>query len=836
MSSALPMWAQHSLRLFRHELRRGELTIICFAIILAVASVFSLAGFSEQIRSALISKSNSFIASDRVLQSSRPVSDDFLATAQQMQLNSAKMLLFSSMVFAGDEMVLGSVKAVSEGYPLRGELLIDKGQGAQALSAPDVGTVWVGTSLLEKLSLQVGQSLEIGVATFTVAGVIEQEPDTSFSVFTQGPRVMMNWNDVAKTDIVQPGSRLTYRYLFAGNKDDIDQFSDWLKPQVLETQRWYDITSQQSPLAQALNRAEKYLSLGSMLGIVLASVAVSVASRRYGQRHQPMVAVFKAMGASLPHIRRLYLLHWSALCAFSIVCGLLLGAGLLTLGLYFIEPYLPAPVTSLGSYPFFVAIFTGVLCAFAFAITPMQSLIATPVLSVIRGFTSFDKDRGILGNVPPVLAVFILLWLFSRDVVLTLALMIGGALAMLVLVFLGRLLVNAGRQVGSHAGQGLHLAMANLKRRGKQNNVQLISFTVAIKLLLLMLVVRNDLLDEWQGQLPENTPNQFLVNVTGPQVDAVEQFLEQNQMVASDLYPIVRGRLAAINDETVTRRTSKEDENRSDRGRQGIGRELNLTWHDQLPKENRVVAGRWFDPSAPQSEVSIEQRLADRLGVSIGDKLTFQIGAQEVTVPITSVREVNWQSMQPNFFMIFSTSVLQNFPATYIASIHVPEDKKRDMRQFLSQYPTISVVDVEALILQLRDVIDQVSIAVELILMLVLIAGSLVLIAQVQASMEERERELAILRTLGARGSLLKSATLLEFVVLGAIAGLLASVAMEVAVYVVQTRVFDMQATWHLSYWLLGIVAGGIFVGLMGLFSCYRLLNLTSVTLIRRTL
>ncbi|KGK00126.1 ABC transporter permease [Thalassotalea sp. ND16A] len=834
----MPIWIKQSLRLFRHELKRGELTIICFAIILAVASVFSLSGFSAQIKSALINESSSFIASDRVLQSSRPINAEFLDKATQLHLDSARVMLFSSMVFAGDEMQLTSVKAISDSYPLRGELLInDRNSTAiNAMHAPPVGSVWVQASLLDKLAIKVGDSIELGAATFTVAATINKEPDASFSVFTQGPRVFVNLSDVEKTQIVQPGSRLTYRYLFAGSAQEIAEYEQWVKPQVQETQRWYDIKSQQTPLANALNRAEKYLSLASMLGIILAAVAVSVASRRYGQRHQPMVAVFKAMGANKSHIRKLYLLHWSSLSLFSIVVGLGLGFVLQSIGLSLMAAYLPQTSSASSLYPLMVAVITGAICAFAFAIAPMKSLIATPVLTVIHGFTDVDTKKGIIANIPPFMAVFALLLIFSRDWMLSLALMAGGGVIIGILLLFGRLLVNAGRSVGSQAGQGFHLALANLKRRGKQNNVQLVSFTIAIKLLLLMLVVRNDLIDEWQAQLPENTPNQFLVNVNKSQVSEVEQFLSNNQMQASDLYPIVRGRLTAINDEKLAKQASKEETDNSDQGRQGIGRELNMTWHSQLPKGNVVVSGDWFRPEDELAQVSIESQVAERLDVKVGDELSFQIGSELIQLPVTSIREVDWQSMQPNFYMIFSDKVLADFPATYITSIHVPTDKKRAMQQFLAQYPTISVIDVEAMISQLRSVIGQVSIAIEFILVLVVIAGSLVLVAQVQASMEERERELAILRTLGARGRLLKSATVLEFVILGAIAGFLASVAMEIAVYVLQSNVFEMDPSWHLNYWLLGLVLGGAFVGGVGLLACWRLLNLSSLTLIRRTL
>ncbi|WP_371378860.1 ABC transporter permease [Thalassotalea aquiviva] len=832
------MWIKQSIRLFKHELKRGELTIICFAIMLAVATVFSLSGFSDKIQSALISESNSFIAADRVLQSSRPIDSKIIEKAEESNVQHAQQLLFSSMVFAGDNMLLSSVKAVSDAYPLRGELLVRTALTSDYANAnaPKLGTVWVGQSLLNKLAVTIGDSIELGVAKFVIDGVIHQEPDASFSVFTQGPRVILNIADVAKTEVVQPGSRLTYKYLFAGELDNISQFEKWVKPQVQEYQRWRDIKGQQSPLANALTRAEKFLSLASMLGIILAAVAVSVASRRYAQRHQPMVAVFKAMGAGLSYIRNLYLLHWASLALFSIVVGMLIGYGLQQIALSYMAEYLPESANTQSMYPFVVAIFTGLICASAFAIAPMKELISTPALSVIRGFNGFSSGQTWLRYIPAFLAVFALLVLFSKDIFLSLVLMLCAGIAIVVLALFGHLLVNAGRKIGSGAGQSLLLAMANLKRRAKHNNVQLVSFTIAIMLLLMMLVVRNDLINDWQAQLPETAPNQFLVNINKQQVPQVESFLAENNMAASGLYPIVRGRLTAINEDVLTKSASKEEDDASEQGRRGIGRELNMTWRNELPNENKVVAGRWFEPNSTVAEVSIEQRLAERLDVRLGDNLTFQIGTEAVQLPVTSIREVNWQSMQPNFYMIFSQGVLSDFPATYIASVHVPQTLRDDMQQFLSQFPTISVIDVDALINQLRTVIGQVSLAIEFILALVLIAGSLVLVAQVQASMEERERELAILRTLGAKGSLLRNSTLLEFVVLGAISGFLASVVMEIAVYFVQTELFKIEPSWHFAYWALGIVSGALFVGILGLASCWRLLNLSSLTLIRRTL
>jgi len=833
--SRLNSWTTQSLRLLKHELRRGELTIICLAIVLAVATVFSLAGFSNQIEAALLNKSTSFIASDRVLSSPRAIDSAITAKADTLNIDYAPQIEMTSMVFANNKMQLTEIKAVGDLYPLRGDLLVkQQSNAAQSVKAPKQGSVWVEQKLLSVLSINLGDAIEIGIESFNVAGIVTQIPDASFSVFTNGPAVIMNEADVNSTELIQPGSRVGYRILFAGELDDIEAFEEWVKPQINETQRWYDVKSRQSALSNALNRAEKYLSLASMLGIVLAAVAVAVASRRYGHRHQPMVAVFKAMGASQSHITKLYCLHWGLLSTLGISLGLIIGYFLQQIGLYAMADYLSVDNAASNIAPLLMAVATGFICSVAFAIAPLSQLVATKPLAVIRGF-NVEKMRWI-HLIPAVFALFLLLYLFSRDLVLSVALLAGGAIVSVILLLLGRLLVSAGRNIGSHSGKALHLAFANLKRRAKENSVQLVSFTIAIKLLLLILVIRSALISEWQAQLPDNTANRFLVNISAEQVEKVNLFTQQLNIPNSGLYPVVRGRLIAINEDDVTQDVSKEEDKEAETQRRGVGRELNLTWRNELPYKNELIDGQWFNENDLGPQVSIEEGVAERLDVKVGDTLTFQLGSETFTTPVTSIRKVDWQSLQPNFFMIFNEQVLSDFPSTYIASLYVEEDKISAFNRFMADYPTISMIDVDALIYQLRSVIDQVSVAVEFILILVVIAGSLVLLAQVQASMEEREREIAILRTLGAKGSLLRNSVLLEFVCLGIVSGFMASVAMEIAVYFIQSRVFSMSPSFHFEYWGLGIVAGGSFVGIVGMLSCWRLLAMSSVTLIRRTM
>ena len=855
-STASTMWFSQSLRLLHHELRRGELTIIFLAIVLAVATVFSLTGFSGQIKHAIVSNSTNTIGADRVLRMSSEVDLSIIEKSQSLALKSARKIETESMAFAGDNMLLSELDAVSDSYPLRGELRIKTSLTqveSKIVNAPEPGSVWVEPSVLSRLDVNIGDVIEIGVAPLIIAGIVTDIPDRSYRAFIAGPTVILNIADMPKTELIQPGSRITYKYLFAGETDAIETFEAWIKPQINESQRWYDAKAAQNRLSRILDTAEKFLSLASMLGIVLAAVAVAVASRRYGQRHQSTVSIFKALGASISHVRKLYCLHWTLLSCLSIATGLLVGYGLMLLGVNAIASYLSLADSPVTFEPFLTAIFTGLLCAIAFAIHPIMSLVKSSPLNVIRGFSQDKVARFGWHQLPPLLALFILLFIFSQDIVMSAALLLGGVVVSFILLLFGRGLMSAGRSVGTKAGKSWHLALANLKRRASENSVQLVSFTIAIKLLLLITVMKSSILSEWEQQFPEDTPNHYLINIMQNQIDPLKAFVKDNNIANQGFYHVYRGRLSAINgiktvdedkeerqalnnEKAVSDKKQKSDKSKQQESRQGMGRELGLTWRDEIPEENDIISGQWWQVGDEKPQVSVESNIAERLEINLGDELTFTLGSDEFTVPVTSIRKVNWQSRQLNFIMVFNESVLENFPTTSISAWSIL-DKDRDLvYRFLANFPTITVMDFAAIMAQLNSIIEQVTVAIQLILILVVLAGSLVLIAQVQASMEERERELAILRTLGAKGSLLRNSVLYEFVALGAIAGLMASIGMEIAVYILQSQVFNMTGSFHFQYWLVGIGAGAFFVGTIGMLSCWRLLKLSSVTLIRRTM
>ncbi|MCL5051444.1 MAG: ABC transporter permease [Firmicutes bacterium] len=832
------MWHKISWRLLRHELRRGELTIMAAAVALSVCAVLSLSLFSERLQAGLLERSAEFLAADRVLRSRDEIDTQWLERAQDEGLQWARRTTFNSMAFAAEQLALVDIKAVSPGYPLRGQLEVAQtpfvdGEPTDAL--PQSGEAWVASQLFQRLELNIGDSLEIGNSEFVVTQVLTHEPDSGLNVFTDSPNVLIAYADLEGTGLIQPGSRVNFNYLFAGSPADIARYEAWLLPQLDDvTQRWRGITDDETPLASSLRRAEQFMLLASLLGVVLAATAVAVAAQRYCQRNYDAVAIMKTLGGARGQIQRIFTLHLLLLTAFSIAIGVLLGYSLQAAVIFYVQTQLGQSLPSAGAGPYALAIGTGLLCALMFSLYPLLRLIKVPPLRVLQRDLGDSAVRVWLQWLIGGGTIYALMVLYSSSWILSLALFVGGSVAVLILLGISRLFIRASRQAGMQAGSSWRLAMAGMQRRAKQNSVQMISFATALMLLLLVLALRNELLADWQSQLPDDAPNYFVVNVAQDQVQPLEQMFERENLVATDLYPIVPGRLMAINDELVRDAVTKEERDES-QFREGFGRELQLTWRDSLPPNNILRRGQWFDSAQhPNGEVSVESQVAERLGLSLGDELRFLVGGNEFTVPITSIRDVDWNTMQPNFFMIFDPASLQTSGATYIASFYLPTERKNELYSLFRDFPQASLVDVDTIIAQLREVIGQVSLAITFVLVLVVLAGGLVLVAQVQATMEEREKELVILRTLGAKGSLLSRAVSYEFIILGALAGLIAAIAMELSVYLLQTQVFSMQPSIHWRFWLLGPGLGALVVGSLGRLTCARMLKQNTSQLIRQ--
>ncbi|TMO20806.1 FtsX-like permease family protein [Pseudoalteromonas sp. S4741] len=830
------MWAKLALKLFSREFRRGELTVISAAIALAVLTVLTLSMVTERIAQSIAQKSSAFIAADRVLASNHAIDTAFITKAEQQNLQTAQMVYFDTMLFANDEMQFSSVKAASNSYPLKGQLKVKSGLNAQtevAPGAPSPGNVWLSESVFYSLNINVGDQVELGAALFNVEKVIVEEPDAPFNVFSSSRRVLINIDDVPKTEVIQPGSRVFYRQLYAGDESDINSFYDWLKPQLKENQNWYGVKDRQSPISNSLNRAESFLLLAGLLGIILAAVAIAVSAKRYCERQYDPVAMMKTLGGSRDMIRKIYLMHLLMVCTMAVVVGLAIGYGLQEVATGYLAKSMGTELPMAGFKPWLVAISTGVICAVMFSIKPLLDLFDIPPLRVLRRNLG---DRLAVSKIHlglSALTVFLLMWLFSNNIKITLILFASTLALILVLFLISKLIFGGGRKLGLKPGNSWSLAIASIQKRANVNAVQLISFSLAIKLLLFLIVLKNDIISDWQSQLPSDAPNAFLVNITQNELDPVNEYLAQKGIQVSEFYPTIRGRVNAVNGEAVAREVSLQDnEKKDEEARSGIGRELNLTWLNEVPSQNDIIDGQWFGDDAV-AEASLEESMMKRLDVKMGDTLTFLIGAQSFDAKITSVRKVNWATLKPNFFIILSPDVLKDFPATYISSVRIEPEQKRDFSQLLRTYPTITAIDVDNFVKQIQSTIEQVSLAIGFVLAIVVLCGALVLISQVQASLGERMQEIVILRTLGAKSRLIKNATLYEFLLLGGLAGLVAAFFSDIALLIVQQQMFDLAGKLHPNIWIIGPVAGGVFVAGLGYFMIARTLKQNTQGLVR---
>ena len=843
------MVANLAWRLFKHEARRGELTIILFAIILSVAAVLSLSLFSERLQGALVERSSQFIAADSQLRSRKPISDEWMRHAEEEGLATAEQVSTRSMAFGEQKMSLVDLRAVSPQYPLKGEIqLADKPFGTTTATdkLPASGEIWIDSRLFQLLDVEIGETVYIGDGEFTVGQVLSEIPDQGFSVFNTDPMVLIALEDLARTNITGPGSRVTYKVYFTGEDSLIEAYYDWLRPNLDdELHRWQRVGDDESAIGRSIARAERYFLLASLLAIVLAAVAIAVAAQRYSQRHFDPVAIFKTLGATKQMIRRVYVLQILFITVLGIIIGIIAGVIIQQLVVTALAGQVDVSLDVWHWRPLFIAVLTGSICAILFSLYPLLRLFSVPPLRVLRrdmdaGLSSRGLQFGASGG-----AIFLLMWVYSRDLEISAILFGSGVLLVVALLGVTFGLIAIGRRLGQGAMGAWQLAWARIRRRAMDNSVQLISFSVTIMLLLVVLVMRNDMIAQWRAQLPVDTPNYFMANITEAQKTPLENHFAENQVSVDEFYPVVRGRFVAVNEERVNTEVTKEEDPEQSEGRRGLGREANLSWSDKLQRENTVVQGQWHENWEPAGNdltaegqqvypVSVEEGVAQRLKITLDDLLTFNVGSEIVVTRVTSIREVNWQTMQPNFFFVLHPAAMQEFSATYITSFHLDGARKADITALMQPFSSVTLFDVDARINQVREIIDQVSLAVEFILVLVLIAGSLVLFAQVQASMDERQQELAILRTLGARGSLIRFSVINEFLIIGTVAGLMAAMANEVSLYLLQSRIFDMQGSMHFEYWIIAPLVGALVVGVLGGIGCYRLLRLNTGQLLRK--
>lgn len=816
-------------KMLLRDWRGGELGVLVMALVLAVGVVSGISAFTSRLQSALEQESHRFLAADLVLRSGAALPEQWLDEAQELGLQQARTLLFPSMVYAGeDSMYLASIKAVSAAYPLRGELTYSAepfGDAVPAPGGPAPGKVWLDSRLFALLQVDVGDSITIGEADFLVSAAARTEPDQGASFYGFGPRVLMHYDDIPATGVVQPGSRVEYRQLYAGQAAPLTVFSQRLEPRLQEGQTLVDVDEGQPGISSALERAESFLLLAGSLAVVLAGVAVALAARRFSERHHDYVAIMKSLGATSATVNRLYASSLLLLGGAATALGCLLGWAIQALFFQLFAEQLPVQPGPSGPRPYFIGAVTSLTCLLCFAWPPLRRLALASPLRVLRRDLPLESRRTVTDYLLGLVAVTLLMWWYSEDWQLTLAVLSGLTVTVGLGLLLALTLLKGGRLVGMSAGSIWRLALAGLQRRGTTNALQVVIFAMAIMMLLVLLLVRTSLIDEWQTQLPEDAPNHFMVNIGPEDVQAIEQMLREENVSSEAFYPMIRGRIMSVDEDELPRTEDTQEERRQ--------RESNFTWSDQLPADNRLVSGSWWEAGTTSSVVSVEQGFAERLGIEVGDKLGFLVGSEPLVAEVTSIRQLEWQSMRPNFFLIFPPRLLAPYPATFMTAFHLDSSDKTFLNRFIRTFPTVTVIEMDIVIKQIRSIVSQVSAAIELVLVIILAAGGLVLVAGVQASVDTRMHESAILRALGARRGLILGGLLIEFATLGMFAGFLATVAAELSVYFLQTMAMDMTYAPSPWIWPIGVLSGTLIIGGLGVFSCRKVVSTPPVTVLR---
>jgi putative ABC transport system permease protein len=810
--------------------RGGELGVLVAALVLAVAVVSGISAFTTRLQSALERESHRFLAADRVVRSSRDMPAQWLQQGLSEGLLTATTLTFPSMVYAGDDrMYLASVKAVSDDYPLRGELQFSRAPFGEVMSGtvgPARGEVWLDSRLFPLLDVQVGDAVSIGDAEFRVAAAARAEPDQGAGFYGYGPRALMHYDDIPSTGIVQPGSRVQYRQLYAGDEAALAAFTDWLEPRLEDGQRLLDVNQGQPGIGSALGRAESFLLLAGSLGVVLAGVAIALAARRFSERHTDYVAIMKSLGATSSTVNRLYGSSLVLLGGVSTVLGCAAGWGMQAAAFALFGEQLPVEPGSAGIRPYAIGTATALTCLLCFAWPPLRRLGQTSPLRVLRRDMPEENRRSLQDYAIGLGAVAVLMFWYSGDPALTAAILAGLALTVVLGVGLALILLRGGRMVGMSAGSIWRLALAGLQRRGAANALQVVIFGMAIMLLLNLVLVRTSLIDEWQTQLPADAPNHFVLNIGPEELQPVEQMLRGGHIASEALYPMIRGRIMSV----AGRELPTGEEETQDGPRQ---RETNFTWSAQVPPGNTLVGGEWWQPDTDAALVSVEREFAERMGMQLGDELGLLVGARPLTATVASIRDLDWQSMRPNFFLIFPPRLLADYPATFMTSFHLGQEDKVFLNRFIRSFPTITVIEMDVVVEQIRAIVTQVSAAVELVLVVILAAGALVLVAGVQASVDARMQESAILRALGASRRLILGGLLIEFATLGLFAGLLATLSAELSVYILQEWALDMSYSPSPWVWPLGLAVGTVLIGVLGVFSCRRVVSSPPVSVLR---
>ena len=797
-----------SFKLLWRELKSGQLTVMFAAIVLSVTSVSCISIFSDRLQQALFLETREFLGGDLKYDSNEELNEKELEGINNNEINSTLITSFASMLSSKNRMQLSSIKAVDNSYPLLGQLTLEEAtiKNDQINLNPKKGFVFIDKRLQQLLEIEIGDTVEIGNTELTVSNILLAEPDRASSSFAFAPKAIMNVADLPATNIIQPGSRVRYEYLFVGEKEEILPLKNKLEEIKKAGDRVTEVGSEEASVGSASKRSNNFFLLGGVLAVLMAAFTIALSAQRFVRRHSKYVAILRSLGSSSFEIKSLYVLIFFELAMISIAIGIGIGWFIQEFFVTLLKDYFPTNLPKAGINPLIISALTVIICLTGFCLPYLVKLVNISPLAILRKEKSDFSFNSIFFTLVPLAAMFFLLLLYTKDLLLSSIMffvIIGACLIGISIVFI---LFRKNNLIGLGAESFLKLAWQELHRRKYQNALQIIAFTIAIGLSLIAFSIKSDLILSWEESLPDDSPNNFAINITELELEPIASFLKNNGIKINPFYPIASARLI------------------KDKNKEGleshsvpIDRTFNITWTTILPDTNEIVEGVWFDDTKTTG-LSVSEEIAQRYSLKVGDIIHLKTAGKVKRTFIQNVRKVNWESFTPNFFLIGHPSLLANTPSTYITAFYVPKSKESIVSNFMLEFRTVSLLSIDALLKQVSDIIEQVSKALQVILALTVIAACLLTIATIQDSFKMRLHQSGILRTLGAETSLLQKSTIIEFACIGTISGILASSLAQACLYFLESRIFEVSPAFHYSIWLLGPASGLIIITLLSFF------------------
>lgn len=815
-------------RQLRRDLAAGDIRILVAALVLAVVAVSAVGFVTDRADRMLAAEANRLLGGDAVVRGDAPIAGRIREAANLGGLKRTETVEMPTMVRVGAgeaaRLKLGELRALGEGFPLRGGFRIRDARGERdVVGGPAAGTLWLSRAGADQLDAKPGDRIGIGEREFTLAAVVLQEPDGAIDYFNVAPKVFLPLADLPSTGLIQPGSRAGYKLVIAGEAAVVESFVKTAKAALGRGQRLETIADARPEIRSALDRASRFLGLAALVSVVLAAVAVAMAARRHSERHLSGAAVMRCLGASQRTLAAIHIGELLILGVIASAIGVAIAYALQWgIGLWLAD-LLKVSIPPAGLAPALQGLGVGLVVLLSFGAPPVLALRRVPALRVLRRDLDVAEPSAWLVALAGFSGLGALLWWQAGSATLGAVMLLGILLTLLALASIAWVLILVVRRVRSRLRGSLRYGLANVSRRAGTSIAQVSALGLGLMALLLLTFVRTDLIDRWRLSLSDDAPNRFIVNVQPDQMAGVRDFLTEQGIAEPTLYPMIRGRLVEHNGKPVTGAQYAEE---GERARRLAEREFNLSTAESLGKDNQVTAGKLWSPQRlAKPELSVEEEFAARLKWKIGDRVAFDIAGQRFEATITSFRKVEWESFKPNFFVVASPGALEGYSGSYITAVKVPPTRPRFTAELVQRYPNLTVIDIDAILTQVRSIGDQVARVVQVVFWFSLAAGVLVLLAAVSASQDERLREGGVMRALGGSRRQLRLAQASEFAAIGLLSGLVAAVAASVLAGVVATQVFDLP--WEADW---GMAATGAAIGIVaalvaGLFATRRVLD-----------